>query len=133
MKNYKDEAFMSLMFFFTSCASTLKFPVSDVVPAADIVAKKNQDKNGNYKISVTAKNLAASERLNPPRSVYVVWIVTETEGVRSIGRLSIKNAKTASIETLTPFKFNEVFITAEDKEEISYPSGVEISRVSFKK
>ena len=125
--------FFALVIFVSSCTSTAKFPVSSVAPAADIVAKKKQDKNGNYKLEVTAKNLAAAERISPSSSNYVVWIVTPTDGVRSIGRMINKNAKTISIEALTPFNFNEVFITAEGQDGVSIPSDTEIARVKFKK
>ncbi len=59
-------------------------------------------------------------------------IVSETDGVRNIGKLKIKNAETAGIETLTPFKFSEVFITAEDQADVTYPGGIEITRIKFK-
>jgi hypothetical protein len=133
MKNIKYISILAMLFIFTSCSTTVKFPTSGVAPAADISATKKEDKNGNFKVSITAKNLASADRLNPPKSAYVVWIVTKTDGIRSIGRLTNKNAKTASIETLTPFAFTEIFITAEDQLDISYPSGVEIARAKFKK
>jgi hypothetical protein len=131
MKTLKTLTILSLAIIITSCANTAKFPVSSVTPAADIVATMKQDNNGNYKIYITAKNLAAVERLNPPKSAYVVWIVTEKDGVRNIGKLSNKNAETTSLETLTPFKFTEVFITAEEQLDASYPIGIEISRTKF--
>jgi PBP1b-binding outer membrane lipoprotein LpoB len=133
MKNLKNILFIALLFFLSSCATTVKFPTSSITPAADISVKKKADKNGNFKVSITAKNLAAAERLDPPKSAYIVWIITESDGIRSIGRLVNKNAQTATIETLTPFAFNEIFITAEGKEDVSYPSGVEIARVKFRK
>lgn len=133
MDKIRNTSLLALIFFFTSCATTVKFPTSSVTPAADITAKKKADKNGNFKISITAKNLASADRLEPPQSVYIAWIVTNTEGTRSIGRLTNKNAKTATIETLTPFAFTEIFITAEGQADISYPSGVEIARARFKK
>ncbi|MDF1570137.1 MAG: hypothetical protein P1P82_00760 [Bacteroidales bacterium] len=134
MKNLRNISLLALMVFFTSCMTTIKFPTSDVTPAADISAsKKSADKNGNYKISITAKNLASADRLDPSQSVYVAWIVTNTEGTKSIGRLTNKNAKTANLETLTPFAFNEIFITAEGLSDVSYPYGIEITRANFRK
>lgn len=133
MENIRNTTLLALLFFFSSCATSVKFPTSSVTPAADISAKKKADKNGNFKVTVTAKNMAAAHRLEPPQSVYIAWIVTNTEGTRSIGRLTNKNAKTATIETLTPFAFTEIFITAEGQDDISYPSGVEIARAIFKK
>ena len=132
MKTLKTLSILALVLIISSCANTAKFPVSNVTPAADIVATMNRDNNGNYKISVTAKNLAAVERLNPPKTAYVVWIVTEKDGVRNIGKMLNKNAQTTNLETLTPFKFSEVFITAEDQVDASYPNGLEISRTKFK-
>ena len=132
MKTLKTLTFLALSLLISSCANTTKFPISNVTPAADIVATMNQDNNGNYKITITAKNLAAVERLNPPKSAYVVWIVTEKDGIRNIGKLLNKNVQTTGLETLTPFKFTEVFITAEDQADVIYPAGVEISRTRFK-
>ena len=133
MNNFKLILFVALVLFFTSCVTTAKFPVSSVTPTADIVAKIKNDKNGNSIIEIKAKNLAAADRLTPPKDAYIVWINTDSEGVRNIGRLINNNAKTTVLKTLTPFQFGEIFITAEDSDDISYPSGVEISRVKLTK
>ncbi len=131
MKILRNTALLAVMVIFTSCASTALFPTSSVTPAAEISTTRKADKNGNFKISITAKNLASPDRLNPAQSAYVVWIVTHNEGTRNIGRLVNKNGKTASLETLTPFAFSEIFITAEGQDDVSYPQGVEISRTKF--
>lgn len=133
MKNLKIIALFIAILFMASCANRAKFPVSNVAPSADITATKKVDKNGNTKISITAKNLAAADRLNPPQKVYVAWIAMDEGGVRNLGQMIHKNANTVSIETLSPQKFSEVFITAEQDGNISYPEGVEISRVKFDK
>jgi hypothetical protein len=93
--------------------------------------RRQQDSNGNTKITITAKNMAAAERLTPPKKMYVVWVILESSKVRNIGQLNSENAKKAEMKTLVPFKFTEVFITAEDQADISYPTGVEISRINF--
>lgn len=59
--------FSVVAFIFQSCGITAKFPVSSIVPAADITATKSVDKNKNYVIKVIAKSLANPERLNPPK------------------------------------------------------------------
>jgi len=129
----KNVIILTAMLLLASCASTEKFPVSTVAPAADITAVKKLDKNNNYTINVTAKNLASVERIAPLKTTYVVWIVTKNEGVKNIGQLSVKNAKTSSLKSLTAFDFSEVFITAEEQGDVTYPSGTEISRVFMKK
>lgn len=131
MKKLSFISILALVFLISSCVTTAKFPVSKVVPAADIVAKKKQDKNGNYKLTVTAKNLASAERVSSEGKNYVVWVESASNEIRGIGRLINKNGETASIEALVPFNFKVVFITAEDKDEVSIPSGTEIARVEF--
>ena len=117
------------MFLLASCTTkTTEFPVSTVTPAAVISATVKQDKSNNFKISVTAKHMASAERLSPPKNTYVVWIETKDNGVMNIGQLKGKNDKTISLETLTPFDPIVIIITAEDEGDVSFPSGIEISR-----
>lgn len=116
-----------------SCAGTTRFPVSNTVPAAEITAKKKQDKNNNYVIELTAKNLAEASRLKPTMNNYSVWIVANDGSTKNIGQLTNKNAKTAVLKTVTPYDVEEIFITAEEQGNLSYPSGVEISRTTFNK
>ena len=133
MKKGRNVLLVATLLFLTSCASITKFPVSNTVPAAEITAKTKQDKNKNYSIEITAKNLASPDRLNPPKNNYNVWIVTEENGTKNLGMLTNKNAKTAVLKTRTPFKVIEIFITAEDQGNLSYPNGIEISRTNIKR
>lgn len=123
---------IALIFLLSACAETARFPVSSVTPAADIVAHKQMDNNGNCKISIIAKNLSSVERLNPPKSNYIVWILTEVDGPRNIGQLKNENAQTTRLETLTPYKFSDIFITAEDQANVTFPTGIEITRTRFR-
>ncbi len=122
---------MVLILLAVSCSSVTKFPVSSVTPAANITAKKKMDKNKNYVIEVTAENMASPDRLPSPKKTYVIWIVTKDEGTKNIGQLKIENAKKATLETLSAFEPKEIIITAEDEGNVSYPKGIEISRVNF--
>ena len=83
-------------------------------------------------VEVTAKNLAEASRLSPPRSNYNVWIVTENGVTKNIGQLTNRNARMASLKTVTPFDVREIFITAENQGDLSYPSGAEITRTTLK-
>ncbi len=114
-----------------SCASTHSFPVSEVIPAAEISVKKAKDKNNNYTIELTAKYLASPERLSPPRKNYSVWIILENGDVKNVGQLSGPNGKTVTLKTVTPFNVREIFITAEDRGDNIQPLGIEISRTQF--
>jgi hypothetical protein len=121
----------SVLMILSACGSTVKFPTSTVTPAAEITAKTTTDNNSNTVIEVVAKNLASAERLDPPKTSYVVWIGTEDNGTKNIGLLNSKNGRKAVLKTSTPFKVKEIYITAEESGNISYPSGIEISRTSF--
>lgn len=132
MKSLIKLLLVTVLVFLTSCATSAKFPVSSITPAAEITASKKQDRNKNYVIEVTAKNLASADRVDPSKKNYNVWIVTENNGTKNAGMLVNKNAKTASLKTTTPFDVKEIFITAEDQGDYSYPVGVEISRTTFK-
>lgn len=131
MKTARNLLIGTIGLFLISCASTASFPVSDVTPAAEIAAKMKQDKNKNYIIEVSAKHLAGADRLNPPKNNYVIWIVTESNGTKNIGQLTSKNDKKSYLKTSTPFNVKEIFITAEEQGNVSYPAGMEISRTSF--
>ena len=100
------------MMLISSCATSTKFPVSDITPAATIKASKDKDNNGNYRISEVANNLSSADRLASAKSVYVVWITTPQNGTKNIGQLKNKNARKATLKTLTPFEPVEIFITA---------------------
>lgn len=133
MKIIKRLVFSGIVVFLASCATTIKFPVSNTVPAAEIVVKKKQNKNNNYAIELTAENLADPGRLDPPKKNYSVWIATDNGPVKNIGQLIIKNGNKAVLKTVTPFNPKEIFITAEDSGNLNYPRGREISRTIFSK
>lgn len=117
----------------TSCTNMTRFPISTVTPAADIVAVRGHDANDNVVIRISAKYLAAVDRIATPKKAYVVWVVTDRDGARNIGKLMNRNSRTAKLETLIPSYSTEVFITAEEDGEAVTPSGVEISRIKFEK
>lgn len=102
---------------------------SSVVPAAEGDVKVKKDGNDNYRIDVKLTHLAPADRLQPPRSAYVVWVETETNGVKNIGRLNsesgfLSKALKAELSTVTSFKPTRLFITAEDDARVSYPSAL---------
>jgi hypothetical protein len=113
-----------------SCASTKKFPVSTITPAAEISVKIKQQKNGNYLVSLEALNLAEPSRLSPAKNYYVVWLVTEAGGTRNLGSLSFKRGR-GELEAVSPFKGSAIFITAEEESNTTYPAGQEIARTAL--
>lgn len=110
----------------SACSRKVNFNTSTVVPAAEGVVKIKKDSNKNNSVDIKIKNLADPERLQIPKSVYVVWMVTEDNGIKNIGQL--KNTKSmfssqleGTLKTVTSFTPKRIFITAEDNSDISMP------------
>ncbi|WP_372944547.1 hypothetical protein [Muriicola sp.] len=115
----------------TSCGTTKTFPVSNLAPAAEITVKQKTDSNDNNEITVKAKYLASPDRVSRGATAYVVWLVSEENGVKNIGALYNENGEDSELETVTSFVGTEIFITAERQASISRPDGVEITRVKL--
>jgi len=115
----------------TSCTSTKTFPVSKLVPAAEITVNKKIVNDNNNEVKVKAKYLASPERVSKNATAYVVWLVSEENGIKNLGALYHKNGESSELKTITSFVGSEIFITAEKEAGISQPNGVEISRVKL--
>jgi PBP1b-binding outer membrane lipoprotein LpoB len=131
MKTMKIVIFMVMFAVFTSCSTTSIFPVSEVTPAAEVKAKLKKEMKNVYSLTLVAENLSSPDRLTPKRNFYVIWVVSETGGVRNVGHFSNKNAQVSEYRASFPYKPAEVFITAEDEEAGCKPNGLEISRLKF--
>jgi len=106
---------------FASCAPKITFLTSSVVPAAEGVVTVKDDKNNNYLIKIEITNLAAVDRLSPPKNTYVVWMETDRGAARNIGRIVVTNKMNVSFETVSSFRPTKIFITAEENENALYP------------
>ena len=116
-----------LIFSFSSCATKAKFENSSVVPAARGDVKVKKDKNKNYIIKIEITNLAEVDRLQPARNAYVVWLVSDKDVTRNLGKIksssgTFSSKLKASFETVSSDKPTKIFITAEDDAAITYPS-----------
>lgn len=131
MKTIKTLAIIGAAALMTSCLNTVKFPVSQTAPAADITAKTKKQGSSNYLVKITANNLADSERLSPSKKIYVIWAVSETGVTRNVGHFIQKNAVMSTYKASFPYKPVEIFITAEDEEDLCKPYGIEISRAEL--
>ena len=115
-------ALLTMMIFsFTSCSPKITFLTSSVVPAAEGVVTVKEDKNNNFLIKVEITNLAAVDRLNPPKNTYVVWMETDRGAARNIGRIVTSNNLKVTFETVSSFRPTKIFITAEENENALYP------------
>ena len=115
-------AFLTIMILsFTSCTPKITFLTSSIVPAAEGVVTVKDDNNNNYSIKLDITNLAAVDRLDPPKNTYVVWMETDRGAARNIGRIVVTNKMNVSFETVSSFRPTKIFITAEDNENAQYP------------
>ena len=131
MKSFYKVLFIVMVMQLSNCSTNIKFPISSVVPAATFSAVKKMDKQKNITLEITAINLASADRLNPPGNNYSIWIVTTAYGIKNVGQLNVDNAEKSTFKTVTPFEFNEVFITVEKQGDLQYPEGKEITRIKI--
>jgi len=129
MKTIKNIVFVALILILSSCSTVIKFPVSTIAPAAEGKAIIKTDKNKNYVIDLKVKYLANPGRLNPPRQNYIVWISTEKERAINIGMLVSDKKNNASLRGVTSSKPVQIFITAEDKNNVEWPGNQELFRI----
>jgi hypothetical protein len=121
----------------SSCSKKIAFLTSSVVPAARGDVQVHKDKNMNYVIHVHISELAEVSRLSPPRQSYVIWMVTDEDVTKNIGKINSKlggmsKQLNASFETVSAFKPNKIFITAEDDASVQFPnSQIILSTDSF--
>lgn len=111
----------------SSCSRKFRFENSSLAPNAEGQVKVKKDHNKNYAITVKTVNLAEPEKLDPPSSLYVVWMQTEFNGTKNVGQIKTSSGLfskklKASISTVSPFKPVQVFITGEENGNVSYPS-----------
>ena len=121
------------IFLFSSCAKKMSFSKSSVVPGAEGTVKVKTDKNNNYTVDLSVENLANPSDLTPARKAYVVWMETESNGTKNIGNIKSSSGLFSgklkgSLKTVTPFKPIAFYITAEDDDTTTYPSGQEVLR-----
>jgi hypothetical protein len=115
-----------IVFSVNSCATSVSFLNSSVVPAAQGTVKIKTDKNKNYVIQISLSNLVESTRLQPSKLTYIVWMVTDRELTKNIGQLNsskgfMSKALKGSFKTVSSDKPVKIFITAEDDAAIQYP------------
>lgn len=131
--NFRHYFYLASFLFFalSSCSKKLTFITSQVVPAAEGYSNISKDANNNYAITVNVKHLAEPERLQPKRALYVVWMVTKKNGIKNIGQLKSSSGFFSSVlegrlTTVSPFKPERIFITAENDANIQYPGNMVI-------
>jgi hypothetical protein len=117
---------ISMMLIIASCATNETFLNSSVVPGATGKVKVKKDKNQNYVINLQVEDLAAVDRLQSSKQMYVVWMETERGNFENLGQMKtstgfMSKQRTASLETVSSFKPVRFFITTENEKNARYP------------
>jgi anti-sigma-K factor RskA len=110
-----------LVTFSASCSRKMVFTTSSVVPAAQGTVKVSKDRNNNYEIKISIKNLADVKRLQPQKQTYVVWMVTADGETKNIGLLTSSKKLSATLKTVSSSDPAKIFITAENDPGAQYP------------
>jgi hypothetical protein len=110
----------------SSCSRKILFTKSVVVPSASGRVKMKKEKNGNYDLAISVRDLTSARNLVPPRETYVVWSQTKQNGIMNIGQLGtsrsfLSRGFKASLSTSSPYKPKRIFITGEDKPTVTSP------------
>jgi hypothetical protein len=115
-----------IVLLFNSCSTTIHFLNSSVVPAARGSVIIKNDRNKNYVIQINLTDLAESQRLQPSKLTYVVWMVTDRETTKNVGQLNssrgiMSKQLKGSFKTVSSSKPIKIFITAEDDAGVQFP------------
>ena len=113
----------------SACSKKISFTTSPVVPAATGYAKVKKDKNDNYAIDISIRDLAPVERLQGDNKVYVVWVTSSGENAKNLGQINsgkgrFSNKLKASFQSVSTYKPTKIFLTAEQNEHVVYPGNI---------
>lgn len=117
-------AAMCLVVGFSGCAVKAPLPSSTELPAAMGETKITLDNNGNSTIRMKVQHFAPPENLQPPKSVYVVWVETPEGHYNNFGQLKIDEKRSGEITGITPFRTFRLVVSAEDYPMVAQPSQV---------
>jgi hypothetical protein len=99
------------------------------VPAASGTVQTQKDKaNGNMNMDIRVNNLADPTRLTPSENVYIVWVRPNGGAAVKEGAIGVNNSLKGELNVVTTSKDFDVFVTAEQSESVTLPSGVEVLR-----
>lgn len=115
-----------ITFLISSCASTMTFTNSPIVPGAEGKVKIKKDDNNNFTVTINVVNLPDSKRLSPPKDVYVVWMETEDNVIKNIGQIQpstglLSKTMKGELNATATSKPTRIFITAENDGNVQSP------------
>lgn len=108
----------------SSCTPKMTFLNSTIAPAATGGVSVKKDKNNNYVLNVSVMNLAEPKQLTPAKETYIVWMESDESSVKKLGQIAPRSkALKGELKTTSTDKPKEVYITAENDANTTYPNG----------
>ena len=108
----------------SSCTPKMTFLNSTIAPAATGGVTVKKDKNNNYVLNVSVINLAEPKQLTPPKETYIVWMESDDSSTKKLGQIAPRSkALKGELRATSTDKPKEVYITAENDANITYPTG----------
>jgi hypothetical protein len=93
------------------------------VPGAAGIVKVQKDKdNGNTKLNIKVEHLANPASLTPSENAYVVWVQPRGEEAVKLGAIGVDKNLKGELNVVTTSKDFDVFVTAEQSQNVSTPS-----------
>lgn len=108
----------------TACgASAIPLVNGPQTPAAEGRITTDDGSNGNLKLAIEVKHLALPEKVSPGATLYTVWVQPAGAPPQNIGALRVDAELTGRLETLTPLREFDLFITTEADQTVPAPTG----------
>ena len=92
------------------------------------VEVKKDKKNGNIQLDIKVDHLAKPASLTPPEDVYIVWIRPSDKDAQKEGAIGLDKNLKGELRVVTTFKNFDVFITAEQSENVNELSTLQLLR-----
>jgi hypothetical protein len=132
MKRFETTLPILLIFCFGLLAWAKDMPLTadPSIPAASGKVSWDKDDNGNLKVHLEVKHLAQPSTLTPARQTYVVWIQPRGKDPENQGQLRVNNDLNGDLQTRTPYRAFDIFVTAEDSPTVTTPSGPQLLKAT---
>ena len=113
-----------LMGTLAACASGPRLASAPALAKAkgSVAFEKTEDRG--TEIILRVKNLAEPEGLNPPGYSYVAWVQSDRESpAHNVGALAVDDDLSGELNTVTPLRDFELFVTVEPASDVAQPTG----------
>lgn len=102
-----------------------KYPLASNshAPAAGGVVKVSSGDNNNSRIKIEVHHLAPADKVQSGTTTYVVWVAAPGATPQNVGALVLDGDLNGTLETVTPLKDFEVFVTPESAPAVASPTG----------